>query len=193
MGGKKKKKTKVKYVPAPPPPKPTPVPTQSLSTQIALNEASAKQTRLNMELGAQLDRTNAEFFAGQDIRRIQATGAETRLTQKQAGDIETGLTRVRGQETRATIGETGRQERLTTETRGVQERLTTQTRGQEERATQQTIGQEQRATVRTTGEEQRKTVGKTAEETRATALQAEMFRRYKENRDYEQAQSQYRT
>ena len=82
MGGKKKKKTKVKYVPAPPPPKPTPVPTQSLSTQIALNEASAKQSRLNMELGAQLDRTNAEFFAGQDIRRIQATGAETRLTQK---------------------------------------------------------------------------------------------------------------
>jgi hypothetical protein len=33
-----------------------------------------------MELGAQLDRTNAEFFAGQDIRRTQATGAEQRLS-----------------------------------------------------------------------------------------------------------------
>ena len=84
------------YAPAPPPPTVTQTPTQSVATQTALNEVSGKQTRLNMELGAKLDRTNAEFFAGQDIRRTQATGAEQRLTQKQAGEIETGLTRVRG-------------------------------------------------------------------------------------------------
>ena len=39
------------------------VPTQSLATQTALNEAANRQQRLNMELGAELDRTNAEFFA----------------------------------------------------------------------------------------------------------------------------------
>ena len=61
------------YSPPPPPPAPpTPVPTQSVTTQTALNEVSGKQTRLNMELGAQLDRTNAEFFAGQDIRRSKS-------------------------------------------------------------------------------------------------------------------------
>ena len=36
-------------------------------------------------------------------------------------------------------------------------------------------------------------VGKTAEETRATNLQQEQFRRYKENRDYQQAQSAYKS
>ena len=68
------------YSPPPPPPAPpTPVPTQSLQTQTALNEVSGAQQRLNMELGAQLDRTNSEFFAGQDIRRTQAAGAEEQI------------------------------------------------------------------------------------------------------------------
>ena len=51
----------------------TQVPSQSLATQTALNEASNRQQRLNMEKGAELDRVNAEFFAGQDIRRTMAT------------------------------------------------------------------------------------------------------------------------
>ena len=63
------------YPAAPPPAPTTQVPSQSLATQTALNEVSGKQTRLNMELGAQLDRTNADFFATQDIRRNQATAA----------------------------------------------------------------------------------------------------------------------
>ena len=79
-----------------------------------------------MELGSQLDRTNEEFFAGQDIRRTQAVGSETRLGQQVAGE-------------------------------------------------------EERAGIRATGTEQR-----------VSGLQQEMFRRYKENRDYEQAQQQYR-
>ena len=74
------------------PPQLTQVPSQSVQTQTALNEAANKQTRLNMELGAQLDRTNADFFATQDIRRTQATAAENRLT-----------TRVAGEEIRGTI------------------------------------------------------------------------------------------
>ena len=56
----------------------TQVPSQSLQTQTALNEAANRQQRLNMEKGAELDRVNAEFFAGQDIRRTQATAAENR-------------------------------------------------------------------------------------------------------------------
>ena len=149
------------YPPAAPPPAPTTqVPSQSLATQTALNEVSGKQTRLNMELGAQLDRTNADFFATQDIRRNQATAAENRLTIDKAGEDQRKTIRTTGQETRAEIGETGLQYR-----RGLE-----------------TAGEQDRALTRETGKE-----------TRQTDLQREMFRRYKENRDYEQAQSQYRT
>ena len=56
----------------------TQVGSQSLATQTAHNEAANKQQRLNMEKGAELDRVNAEFFAGLDIRRPQAAGAENR-------------------------------------------------------------------------------------------------------------------
>jgi hypothetical protein len=86
MGKKSAPAPQIVYAPPPPPPPPpTTVPTQSLQSQIALNESSAAQQRLNMELGAQLDRTNAEFMAGQDVRRTQATGAETRLTYETQG------------------------------------------------------------------------------------------------------------
>ena len=135
--------------PAAPPPAPTTqVPTQSLATQTALNEVSGKQQRLNMELGAQLDRTNADFFATQDIRRGQAAGAEQRLTIDKQGEDTRATARVQGQEARAQTAETGLQYRKGLETAGEQDRT--------------------------------------------TDLQREMFRRYKENRDYEQAQSQYR-
>ena len=113
-----------------------------------------------MELGAQLDRTNAEFFTGQDIRRGQAASAEDRLTLAKTGEVNKELQRVAGQEQRAATAETGLQYR-----RGLE-----------------TAGQEDRALTRETGKEQR-----------TTDLQREMFRRYKENRDFEQAQSQYRT
>lgn len=138
------------YSPPPPPPAaPTQVPTQSLQTQTALNEVSGAQQRLNMELGAQLDRTNAEFFAGQDIRRTQSAGAEQRLT----------------------IGKTG----------------------EEERATQVTAGEQERLGIGATGEQYRRGLETAGTEQRTTDLQQEMFRRYKEQRDYEQAQQQYRT
>ena len=77
--------------------------------------------------------------------------------------------------------------------RGAEERLLSETRGEQERATTQTRGQEERLTTQTRGQEQRATVGKTAEETRATNLQQEQFRRYKENRDFQQAQSAYKS
>lgn len=114
------------YTPPPPPPSIVQTPTQAVRTESALSEVAQAQQRLNMELGSQLDRTNEEFFAGQDIRRTQAVGSETRLGQQVAGE-------------------------------------------------------EERAGIRATGTEQR-----------VSGLQQEMFRRYKENRDYEQAQQQYR-
>jgi hypothetical protein len=150
MGGSRPSPPSIVYSPPPPPPPPpTPVPTQSVQTQAALNEVSGAQQRLNMELGAQLDRTNADFFAGQDIRRTQAAGSEQRLT----------------------IGKTA----------------------EEERATRVLGGEEERKTVAATGTEYRAGLQTAGGEERQTALQQEMFRRYKEQRDYEQAQQQYRT
>ena len=149
MGRKSPPPPTIIYPPAAPPPAPTTqVPTQSLATQTALNEVSGKQQRLNMELGAQLDRTNADFFATQDIRRGQAAGAEQSLTIDKQGEDTRATARVQGQEARAQTAETGLQYRKGLETAGEQDRT--------------------------------------------TDLQREMFRRYKENRDYEQAQSQYR-
>ena len=172
MGGSRPNPPQIIYPPSPPPPAPpTQVPSQSLQTQTALNEVSGKQQRLNMELGAQLDRTNADFFASQDIRRTQAAGAEQRLSYGEVGDQTRATTRVQGQENRAGIAETGLQYRRGIETSGQQERETTRVKGQEARDLTRTTGQE----------------------TRMTDLQKEMFRRYKENRDYEQAQQQYRT
>ena len=126
MGRSKAPKPKITYTPPPPPPEIVQTPTQAVRTESALSEVAQAQQRLNMELGSQLDRTNEEFFAGQDIRRTQAVGSETRLGQQVAGE-------------------------------------------------------EERAGIRATGTEQR-----------ISGLQQEMFRRYKENRDYEQAQQQYR-
>ena len=57
-------------------------------SQIALNEVSGAQSRLNMTLGAQLDQQNKQFFTTQDIRQTQATGAETRATLATQGEQE---------------------------------------------------------------------------------------------------------
>lgn len=161
MGGRSAPPPQIIYPPPAPAPAPTTqVPTQALASQAALNEVSGKQQRLNMELGAQLDRTNAEFFTGQDIRRGQAAAGEERLTIGKTAEENRATQRVLGEERRAEIGETGLQYR-----RGLE-----------------TAGEQDRALTRETGKEQR-----------TTDLQREMFRRYKENRDYEQAQSQYRT
>jgi hypothetical protein len=142
-----------------------------LQTQLALNESSAAQQRLNMELGAQLDRTNAEFFTGQDVRRYQAQGTEERLG----------------------IATTGEQQRLGYAAAGEQERLTQTERFAGETGLTRTRGEEERRGITTTGEQQRETIGRGAQEQRMTDLQQEMFRRYKEDRDYTQAQRQYRT
>ena len=125
-------------------------------------------------------------------------------TPTQSLRTQTELTKLTGEQTRLNM-ETGAElDRINEEfytgqdlrryrARGAEERLLSETKGEQERATTQTRGQEERLTTQTRGQEQRATVGKTAEETRATNLQQEQFRRYKENRDYQQAQSAYKS
>ena len=68
--------------------------------------------------------------------------------------------------------------------------------GQEQRRTrtqeQRVGGQEERRSMRTRGSQDRRTISRSAQEQRATDLQQEMFRRYKENRDFQQARGSYR-
>ena len=199
----KPKAPKVKYIPAPPPPVTVKTPTQSLRTQIELAKVSGEQNRLNMETGANLDRINEEFYTGQDIRRYRARGAEERL-----------LAQTKGSEDRATLGVKGREERQTQAQllagqerqiglRGQEERLTVAETGSQTRQTQAQLlagqerqiglrGSEERATTRVRGEEQRAGIREAGSETRQTALQQEAFRRYKENRDFQQSRSAYR-
>ena len=150
----------IQYIPAPPPPQTQQVTSQSLQSQIKLTEVAGAQQRLNLQAGAKLDRTNEEFFAGQDIRRLGAQGAEQRLGIKETGAQNRLTTQAEGTERRLTVGAMGEQERKTTAVRGSEERKGIQTRG---------------------------------EETRATAKQEELFRRYKENRDYDQSRAAYRS
>ena len=159
MGGRPPAPT-ISYIPAPPPPQTQQVTSQSLQSQIKLSEVAGAQQRLNLQEGAKLDRTNEEFFAGQDIRRLGAQGAEQRLGIKETGAQNRLTTQAEGTERRLTVGATGEQERKTTAVKGSEERKGIQTRG---------------------------------EETRATAKQEELFRRYKENRDYDQSRAAYRS
>ena len=162
---------RVEYIPAPPPPVTVSTPTQSLKTQVELTRISGEQNRLNMETGAELDRINEEFYTGQDLRRYRARGAEERL-----------LSETRGEQERATIGTTGAETRLTRQTEGAETRRTRETEGAQTRLTRETEGQQRRETI-----------GKTAEETRETNLQQEQFRRYKENRDFQQSRDAYKS
>ena len=171
MGGGRSPSPSVQYIPAPPPPQTQQVTTQSLESQIKLTEVAGAQQRLNLQEGAKLDRTNEEFFAGQDIRRLGAQGAEQRLG----------------------IQETGSQNRLTTAAEGTQRRLTVGAMGEQERKTIGTKAGEERTTIGTRGAEERKGMETRGEQERATDKQKELFRRYKENRDYDQSRSAYRS
>ena len=157
MGGRPSPPS-ISYIPAPPPPVTQQVTSQSLQSQIELAKVGGAQQRLNLETGAKLDRTNEEFFATQDIRRLGEQGVQQRLN----------------------IKATGAENRQTTAAEGTQRRLTVGAMGEQERKTEAAKGAEQRLTIGTKGTE-----------TRKTAEQQELFRRYKEQRDYDQSQTAY--
>jgi len=113
-------------------------------------------------------------------------------TPTQSLKTQVELTRISGEQNRLNM-ETGAElDRINEEFYTGQDLRRYRARGAEERLLSETRGEQERATTQTRGQEQRLTVGKTAEETRATNLQQEQFRRYKENRDYQQAQSAYK-
>ena len=114
-------------------------------------------------------------------------------TPTQSLRTQTELTKLTGEQTRLNM-ETGAElDRINEEFYTGQDLRRYRARGAEERLLSETRGEQERATTQTRGQEQRLTVGKTGEETRATNLQQEQFRRYKENRDYQQAQSAYKS
>ena len=179
--------------------KTTYLPDQSMGDQAILQELTNKQNQLNMELGAELDRVNTEFFTDLDIRRAQAVAGETRAGQRVGGEerraelaeggAQTRATsRVAGQEQRAGFAEQGSQLRATERVRGQEDRGRTAEEGQQQRATGRVMGQEQRAGIAEEGSQTRGTRRVEGQEVRETDLQREMFRRYKEARDYDQAQ-----
>jgi hypothetical protein len=53
--------------------------TDAYRQQLQLGDIAQAQNQENMRLGAQLDRTNAEFFQTQNLRGIRQQGAETRM------------------------------------------------------------------------------------------------------------------
>ena len=128
----------------------------------------------------------------------------TVATPTQSLRTQVELTRISGEQNRLNM-ETGAElDRINEEfytgqdlrryrARGAEERLLKETEGEQTRATRETEGAQERLTTQTRGEEQRATIGKSGEETRETALQQEQFRRYKENRDFQQAQSAYKS
>ena len=201
--------------------KTTYLPDQSFGDQALLQELTNKQNMLNMEVAAELDRVNTEFFTDLDIRKAQAIAGETRAGQRvggeeaRAGFAEQGAQqratgRVMGQEQRAGYAEQGSQTRAVERVRGQEDRARTAEEGAQQRATGRVMGQEQRAgyaeqgaqargTRRVEGQEERAGIAEGGSQTRATRrvegqevretdLQREMFRRYKEARDYDQAQ-----
>jgi len=179
--------------------KTTYLPDQSLGDQAVLQELTNKQNMLNMEVAAELDRVNTEFYTDLDIRRAQSVAGETRLGQRVAGEETRALKaeegsqnratrRVEGQEERAGFAEQGSQLRATERVSGQEDRARTAEEGSQTRATARVTGQEERAGIAEGGAQTRGTRRVEGQEVRETDLQREMFRRYKEARDYDQAQ-----
>ena len=134
MGGRPSPPS-ISYIPAPPPPVTQQVTSQSLQSQIELAKVGGAQQRLNLETGAKLDRTNEEFFATQDIRRLGEQGVQQRLNIKSTGAENRQTTAAEGTQRRLTVGAMGEQERKTEAAKGAEQRLTIGTKGTETRKT----------------------------------------------------------
>ena len=179
-------------LPASTPTKITKLNDPSLQSQIALMDIQNKQTQLNMETAAELDRVQREFYTTQDIRRDQSTAAENRLGTMVGAEEQRKSARVAGQEQRAGYAEQGAQQRASARVGGQERRAELAEGGAQTRASARVAGQEQRAGLAEGGAQARATKRVEGQEVRETDLQREMFRRYKEARDYGQAQKAYK-
>ena len=168
------------------------LPDTSLQQQAALWDIANKQAEYNQYVSAALDRTQREFYTDQDIRRQRAAGTESRLNYMVQGEQARAGQRIGGQERRAELAESGSQGRASARVAGQEQRAGFAEQGSQQRASARVAGQEQRAGMAEGGTQQRATRRVEGEEVRATDLQREMYRRYKEARDYGQAQSAYK-
>ena len=164
----------------------------SLQSQVALMDIQNKQTQLNMETAAELDRVQREFYTTQDIRRDQSTASENRLGTMVGAEEQRKSARVAGQEQRAGYAEQGAQARASARVGGQERRAELAEGGAQTRASARVAGQEQRAGLAEGGAQTRASKRVEGQEVRETDLQREMFRRYKEARDYGQAQTAYK-
>ena len=164
----------------------------SLQSQIALMDIQNTQQQLNLETAAELDRIQREFYTGQDIRKMQEEGTQNRLGQMLGGEEQRKSARVAGQEQRAGYEEEYTQRRALRRVEGEEQRAGQEEAGFQQRSSARVAGEEQRAGIETTGAQNRASRRVEGEEVRETDLQREMFRRYKESRDYGQAQSAYK-
>jgi len=144
------------------------LPDQSLGDQAILQELTNKQNMLNMEIGAELDRVNTEFFTDLDIRRAQAVAGETRAGQRVGGEEARANLAEQGSQTRATSRVAGQEQRAGFAEQGSQLRATERVRGQEDRGRTAEEGQQQRATGRVMGQEQRAGFAEQGAQTRGT-------------------------
>ena len=182
-----------------------------LNRQNILNmETAAELDRINSEFYTDLDIRRTQATAGESRAGQRVSGEEQRAGYAEQGAQQRASTRVTGQEQRAGFAEQGAQLRATERVKGQEDRGRTAEEGAQTRATSRVAGQEQRAglaeggaqtraTARVTGQEERAGIAEGGAQTRATRrvegqevretdLQREMFRRYKEARDYGQAQ-----
>ena len=123
-----------------------------------------------------------EVAGAQQRLNLQEGAALDRLNEESFATQDIRRLGAQGTEQRLGIKETGAQNRQTTAAEGTQRRLTVGAMGEQERKTTAVKGSEERKSIQTTGEERR-----------ATDKQTELFRRYKENRDYDQSRSAYRS
>ena len=178
-----------------------------VTTMAYAKEIYKNEKILNLQLCS--NRTNKVIYKtfGSNFSQILYSPWSFRLKYRRgldtAGSQDRALTRTTGQESRATqgqllagqerqIGQRGQQERAAIRTTGQETRGIRRTEGQQTRLTAAEQGRQQRAGIRTTGIEERAGTRERGREQRMTDLQQEMFRRYKENRDFEQATGSYR-
>tara|TARA_R100001594_G_scaffold18450_1_gene36589 strand:+ start:1439 stop:2200 length:762 start_codon:yes stop_codon:yes gene_type:complete len=170
---------------------------------IRKGQAEGVEGRLSQMVGGEQQRLSARV-AGEEQRKGMAEsafqqrlgqrvgGQEQRASMAEQGTQQRMSARVAGQEQRAGMAETGSQQRQSARVAGQESRAGMAEQGSQQRQSARVAGQEQRAGMAESGTQQRMTRRVEGEEVRETDLQREMFRRYKEARDYGQAQKAYR-
>ena len=170
---------------------------------IRKGQAEGTQSRLGQMVGGEQQRLSARV-AGQEQRAgfaeqgaqgrasARVAGQEQRAGMAEQGAQQRASARVAGAEQRAGFAEQGTQQRASARVAGQEQRAGMAETGTQTRATARVQGQEQRAGIAETGAQTRATKRVEGQEVRETDLQREMFRRYKEARDYGQAQTAYK-